>query len=354
MASIVGRWRGGALGLTALVALSVACNGRVIAGADEGAASEESTAGTSATGTSDDGGDESSGSEGEGPVQDVGGGPAPACTALDWGAIWPGPTQDDLRVDMLDPDTGFPAGALELHVDDASEGVMALQPWPEGATDPTGCGACARFTDTEGGIFLPEPSVSSLRLWVSGPPLSLNTVSITALELLARGNVADDLCFELGRDMAWNRRGSALCSAALDDFGDCDAVLGVAFDGATCRAVSGCDCGDNCGAIFPDLQSCASSCAGMCPDAIESVWNWSEGAPCDVAGVCVSPSQVSAVESVIGTTCGPPPSGGVCDQDALDCPLPGESLPLSAETYNFGCAAGLVPNDVIPYCLTFE
>ena len=342
----VGRSR--AAWVVALSSLFVGCGRDVVGGGDSGA-SGEGTSGTSA-----EGGDESTGSGDEGPVEDMGGGPAPACTTLDWGTIWPGPTWDDLRVDMLDPDTGFPAGTLELHVDFASEGVMALQPWPEGATDPAGCGACARFTDTEGDIFVPDPSVSSLRLWVSNRPISENTVSITALELVARGNVADDLCFELGRDMAWNRLGSALCSVGLDDFGDCDTVLGVAFDGATCRVVSGCDCGASCGALYPDLPACASSCAVMCPDAIESEWNWSVGAPCDVAGVCASPSQVSAVESVLGTTCGPPPSGGVCDQDALDCPLPGESLPLSSETYNFGCAAGLVPNDVSPYCATFE
>ena len=55
--------------------------------------------------------------------------------------------------------------------------------------------------------------------------------------------------------------GAASC-VAVDPhgYGDCLAVLGVAFDGAQCVGVSGCDCGADCALFFESMQACEAAC----------------------------------------------------------------------------------------------
>jgi len=76
-------------------------------------------------------------------------------------------------------------------------------------------------------------------------------------------------------------------------FGACAMVLGVAFDGEACVTVSGCGCGDQCDAIFPDLASCREACGlpgeGLPAGAVcESDAECAEGLlccyPCGIAG----------------------------------------------------------------------
>lgn len=54
---------------------------------------------------------------------------------------------------------------------------------------------------------------------------------------------------------------------ALDPnaYGDCDLPLGVAFDGAQCVPVSGCDCGADCAAFYTDTAACESACGAPEP-----------------------------------------------------------------------------------------
>jgi hypothetical protein len=46
-------------------------------------------------------------------------------------------------------------------------------------------------------------------------------------------------------------------------YGDCANVLGAVFDGRHCVPVSGCDCGADCAAFFPTVESCATGCAAV-------------------------------------------------------------------------------------------
>ena len=58
------------------------------------------------------------------------------------------------------------------------------------------------------------------------------------------------------------------CQVADGDYGDCEMVLGIAFDGARCRMMSGCSCEPHCDRFFASAVECARACAraGECND----------------------------------------------------------------------------------------
>ena len=55
----------------------------------------------------------------------------------------------------------------------------------------------------------------------------------------------------------------ACLDLGANDYGDCDAFLGYAYDGTSCRAFSGCDCGPDCANFFASALDCATSCAAL-------------------------------------------------------------------------------------------
>ena len=87
--------------------------------------------------------------------------------------------------------------------------------------------------------------------------------------------------------------------------GPCFLILGVAWDGTTCVSVGGCECdGADCGSLYPDLETCQSAhagCAGceamdahgegLCAAILGVAW---DGARCDFIGGC----------DCVGTDCG--------------------------------------------------
>jgi len=62
-------------------------------------------------------------------------------------------------------------------------------------------------------------------------------------------------------------------------FGACQMLLGVVFDGESCVYASGCGCGDHCDHIFADLESCRSAC-GLPGEGLP------EGAVCESDAQC--------------------------------------------------------------------
>lgn len=62
-------------------------------------------------------------------------------------------------------------------------------------------------------------------------------------------------------------------------FGFCDMLLGVVFDGRDCVYASGCGCEPSCDDIFPDMASCRDAC-GLPTGGLP------EGAVCDADAEC--------------------------------------------------------------------
>ena len=152
--------------------------------------------------------------------------------------------------------------------------------------------------------------------------------------------------------------GSGVCEAALGDYGDCDAVLGVAFDGTECATVSGCDCAPDCDKFFPDVASCALTCAeaGHCnPDRLEPAGILEDpvvmGSYCDELDACVSdPSLEGIFEQIFGML--------ACE--GMGFPCPEGTLchglfagPLAEEAWTQTCAATLVSGGGTLYCVLF-
>jgi len=56
-------------------------------------------------------------------------------------------------------------------------------------------------------------------------------------------------------------QGQSTCTAVKPgSHGACEMILGVIFDGTSCTWESGCSCGSDCAAIFPDLATCKMAC----------------------------------------------------------------------------------------------
>lgn len=62
-------------------------------------------------------------------------------------------------------------------------------------------------------------------------------------------------------------------------FGACEMLLGVVFDGHECVYASGCGCGELCDRIFPDMASCRHAC-GLPGEGLP------EGAVCEADAEC--------------------------------------------------------------------
>jgi hypothetical protein len=116
--------------------------------------------------------------------------------------------------------------------------------------------------------------------------------------------------------------------------GDCEMVLGYAFDGVDCQELTGCDCvGDDCEALYETDVMCANECevsevGDACGGASETTCSpgyfcaYDAEAPCEGEGTCqlFSPAECVGMPSAV---CG-------CD----------------GETYLSDCAAGAAGVDV--------
>ena len=159
---------------------------------------------------------------------------------------------------------------------------------------------------------------------------------------------------------------SCLASADADcpvqdphQWGNCDQLLGVVFDGETCRSASGCGCDENCPA-FDSLAACASECgrAGECrsndmPEArLGHRVSCEENSCGDLFSVCLDtqsdPSQ--RLERVA------PDFSGTCEQrsDKWCCSANGNGYDLEQHQLQQLCGLTLLPSYSSSFCMELD
>lgn len=151
--------------------------------------------------------------------------------------------------------------------------------------------------------------------------------------------------------------GGGLCGVADGEYGECAAVLGVAFDGAACSTFSGCSCEPDCDLFFPSAEACAQACAadgkcaadkivagGLARDPVQV------GSFCDQVDACPQDAahkqQLQALFP--GMVCepgGPCPSGEICHLKFAGI--------LDRATWAELCAATLLPGLDPLRCMVF-
>lgn len=150
--------------------------------------------------------------------------------------------------------------------------------------------------------------------------------------------------------------GPVACVNVDADYGDCEAEIGIGFDGTTCRSFSGCDCAPNCDNFFPSMTACASSCAaaGECnEDAIDAVALAMDpvgpGSFCDEVDACAEADSALAMwlaELFPGVVC---EQGFPCESNSCHLQFQGE---ITAEQWTDLCAASLLPGAALS-CVVF-
>jgi hypothetical protein len=151
--------------------------------------------------------------------------------------------------------------------------------------------------------------------------------------------------------------GPVACVNVDADYGDCEAEIGIGFDGTTCRSFSGCDCAPNCDNFFPSMTECASTCAaaGECnEDAIDAVALAMDpvgpGSFCDEVDACAEANSALAmwlVELFPGLVC---EQGFPCEgADSCHLQFQGE---ITARQWTDLCAASLLPGAALS-CVVF-
>ncbi|MGK0362129.1 MAG: hypothetical protein ACI9U2_004449, partial [Bradymonadia bacterium] len=126
-----------------------------------------------------------------------------------------------------------------------------------------GCGCDARC---EGRVF--ENEAACQRACPAGEPEPQFCGGIAGIECM-RGSA----CYDDPRDNCAPPRGADCGGVCVDqnractpvlagEFGDCDAIIGVAINArGACVAVSGCGCDIDCaGRVFPDMAQCQAAC----------------------------------------------------------------------------------------------
>lgn len=143
------------------------------------------------------------------------------------------------------------------------------------------------------------------------------------------------------------------CAEVDGDYGPCDAILGVAFQGGSCRYVSGCNCEPDCALFFDDPVACATTCAaageceeaqimgaGIAPDEV------GPGSFCDEVDACVNlPELMQLFPELVCEGQGMPCGGQNCHLQ-----FAGE---LTPEVWQKVCAASLLPGVDELYCVVF-
>ena len=150
--------------------------------------------------------------------------------------------------------------------------------------------------------------------------------------------------------------GVGSCLAATGDYGDCDMALGVAFDGADCVSMSGCDCAPDCAAFSSDVASCIAGCAGFCDEtaflgAGIAADGWGEGDFCDGIYTCVKADVEPLLSEILTSVdC----SGGVggCPAGTVRCDLSFAGT-VSADQAAELCAATMIEDVDALYCEVF-
>ncbi|MBL9102691.1 MAG: hypothetical protein JNL82_17225 [Myxococcales bacterium] len=216
-----------------------------------------------------------------------------------------------------------------------------------GATTTTGeTGGTATATGTASTSSTGGPTTGAPATTTGEGPDTATAVGTTTLD--SSGTAA-------GSETTAGPAGS--CAAVGGEYGDCDAFLGYAFDGAACKGFSGCDCGPDCAHFFPGPVECAASCAaaGECrEDIVEAkalaMAPIGPGSLCDEVDACVNSPELQAWlgELFPGLAC---EAGGFCDSGD-NCHLLFQNI-LSQEQWTQVCAATLLPGIEQILCVVF-
>ncbi len=236
---------------------------------------------------------------------------------------------------------------------DSSSGTSQTGPTSSGSGSSSDA---ATGSVTEGGSTSVAPhstdTVGSTGALTTGGTTELNTTGTSGSSSIGSSSVADT------GTSGTSGGGVGVCEAALGDYGDCDAVLGVAFNGTECAAISGCDCAPDCDKFFPDVASCALTCAaaGHCnADRLEPAGILKEpvveGIHCDEVDACVSePFFKETLEQIFGMlTC--EGMGAPCQAGTICHGLWAGTL--EGEAWTKTCAATLVPGVGTLFCVVF-
>lgn len=152
--------------------------------------------------------------------------------------------------------------------------------------------------------------------------------------------------------------GPLSCGIADGDYGDCDAVLGAAFDGTECTVRSGCDCAPDCDKFFPDPASCALTCAaaGHCnEDRIKAAGIASDpigpGDLCDEIDVCPDQNGTKPIFEKIFDMLSCQGGDYPC-KGAETCTGLWQNM-LGPDEWETTCAASLVENSGDIFCVVW-
>jgi hypothetical protein len=139
------------------------------------------------------------------------------------------------------------------------------------------------------------------------------------------------------------------------DYGSCDKVLGVGYDGQHCKHYSGCSCAPNCAGFHADLPACLAACAGKCDPAAFvgkgiAPKSWGVGDFCDEVFVCVSPGFEAQLKSIYPqATCSP--GGGLCNGKSR-CTLDNGGT-VAQSSYDGYCSLTLIEWIEAVYCIVY-
>lgn len=152
------------------------------------------------------------------------------------------------------------------------------------------------------------------------------------------------------------------CAVVPDDHGDCDNLLGWAFDGVECTRRFGCDCAPDCDKFFDEGAVCARDCAyaGFCDE--HPIVGWGAvsgpvavGQACDDIRFCDLPGLMSGwslgflfpfieYSELFGPPC--TMGGGAIGWDKGDA--------IGDEEWTLLCAASLLPGLGSAWCIVEE
>lgn len=109
--------------------------------------------------------------------------------------------------------------------------------------------------------------------------------------------------------------------------GDCDAVLGVRWNGAYCEGISGCDCvGVDCGRIYPNMSDCESYHGSCSPEpGCTSDLDCPESMYCNGCARGSCPACLDCAPDCVPNPCGHE-GEPVCDESRPECGTSGVAI----------------------------
>ncbi|MDC0670525.1 hypothetical protein [Nannocystis radixulma] len=150
-----------------------------------------------------------------------------------------------------------------------------------------------------------------------------------------------------------------VCGVVDGDHGDCEQVLGWAFDGVECTKRSGCDCAPDCNKFFEEANLCARECAWAGRCNLDQIVGWGMiegpvgiGQVCDDIRFCDLPGLMAewSLEFIF-------PFMWYSENFPAPCTQGGGSInwyegdPIDEDTWTGLCAASMLPGLGPAWCI---